>query len=62
MKARRVRVGYSREVRLLKPAVARPASPRIGWAEAARLISQRGEDGLLDPPTPTRFGQKEWKW
>ncbi len=36
--------------------------PRRGWAEAARLARERGEDGLLDPPTKTRFDEEEWKW
>jgi antitoxin MazE len=39
---------------------ARP--PRAGWAEAARLLQERGEGGLLDPPTPTRFDAGEWDW
>jgi hypothetical protein len=43
--------------------VIEPASvTRDGWAEAARLIRERGEDGLLDPPTPTRFDESEWVW
>ncbi len=37
-------------------------SPRSGWAEAARALRERGEDPLLDPPTPTRFDEKEWEW
>jgi len=37
-------------------------SPRAGWAEAARLLRERGEDGLLDEPTPTRFDATEWEW
>lgn len=37
-------------------------SPRAGWAEAAKLAHERGEDGLLDEPTPTRFDETEWKW
>ena len=39
---------------------ARP--PRTGWEEAARAMRERGEDKLLDPPTPTRFDQEEWEW
>ena len=35
---------------------------RAGWADAALLIRERGEDGLLDPPTPTRFDETEWDW
>jgi antitoxin MazE len=37
-------------------------APRAGWAEAARLVRERGEDGLLDEPTPTRFEAAEWEW
>ena len=36
--------------------------PRAGWAAAARRMRERDEDRLLDPTTPTRFDQKEWKW
>jgi antitoxin MazE len=35
---------------------------RAGWAEAARLMHERGDDELLDPPTPTRFDEEEWEW
>jgi antitoxin MazE len=35
--------------------IARGASPRSGWAEAARKMRQRKDDRLLDPLTPTRF-------
>jgi antitoxin MazE len=42
--------------------IARVASPRSGWAEAARRLRQCHEDVLLDPPTRTRFDEKEWKW
>jgi antitoxin MazE len=37
-------------------------APRAGWEEAARLVRERGEDGLLDEPTPTRFDETEWEW
>jgi len=37
-------------------------TPRAGWEEAARLVRERGEDGLLDEPTPTRFDETEWEW
>ena len=36
--------------------------PREGWAEAARTMSSRGDDELLDPQTPTVFDDTEWKW
>ena len=42
--------------------VASAALPRAGWAEAARVIRERGEDGLLDAPMPTRFDESEWDW
>ena len=37
-------------------------APRAGWADAAKLVRERGEDGLLDPPTPTHFDETEWNW
>jgi len=42
--------------------IARVASARSGWAEAARRMRERDEDRLLDPPTPTRFDERQWKW
>jgi antitoxin MazE len=36
--------------------------PRTGWAAAARKMREQDEDLLLDPTTPTRFEEKEWKW
>ena len=37
-------------------------APRTGWAEAAKRVHERGEDRLLDEPTPTRFDETEWEW
>jgi antitoxin MazE len=42
--------------------IARATCARAGWAAAASQMRQRDEDRLLDPPTPTRFDEKEWKW
>lgn len=42
--------------------IARVVSARSGWAEAARRMRERDEDRLLDPPTPTRLDEREWKW
>ena len=42
--------------------IAAARRPRAGWADAARAMSARGEDALLDPPTPTRFDAEEWEW
>ena len=36
--------------------------PRAGWAAAARKMRERGDDVLLDAPTPTRFDRTSWKW
>lgn len=38
------------------------AGSRSGWAEAAQRLRARGEDGLLDAPTSTRFDEEEWTW
>ena len=82
MKARLVRIGNSRGLRLPKPVIeeagladeveirVRDGSvviraavrPRAGWAEAARRARERGDDGLLDQPTPTRFDREAWEW
>ena len=36
--------------------------PRTGWAEAARIMSEHGHDGLPDEPTATPFHREEWEW
>ena len=36
--------------------------PRTGWAAAARRMRERDEYRHLDPTTPTRFDEKDWKW
>jgi len=35
---------------------------RAGWAEAAEMVRERGEDGLLDEPVATTFDESEWTW
>jgi antitoxin MazE len=82
MKARLIRIGNSRGVRLPKPVIEEAgltedvdirvkdgavvitpaAKPRAGWADAARLAAERGDDRPLDTPTPTRFDGEEWEW
>ena len=81
-KARIVRIGNSRGIRVPKmlleqaqlPAevelqaehgrlVVRAArGPRAGWAEAAQAMHRRGDDQLLDAPTPTHFDDNDWQW
>jgi antitoxin MazE len=82
MKARLIRIGNSRGVRLPKPVIEEAglqdevevrvregavvissrATPRAGWAEAARKLRSRNGDRLLDQPAPTRFDEQEWRW
>ena len=42
--------------------VASPRRPRAGWAAAAQRLRESAGDGLLDPLSPTRFDDEEWKW
>ena len=49
------------EVRDGSIVVSRSTECREGWAEAAQGFAQERE-GLLDPPTPTRFDDEEWEW
>ena len=42
--------------------ISKTATPRAGWADAARRMRERSEDRLLDPPTPTQFDKEDWKW
>jgi hypothetical protein len=37
-------------------------SSREGWSEAAEALATSSGEGLLDPPTPTRFDEGEWDW
>ena len=81
MKARLVRIGNSRGIRLPKAVIdqaalddevelevennriiiSASAPARSGWAEAARRLAD-DMPGLLDPATPTRFDEAEWRW
>jgi len=36
--------------------------PRAGWADAAAVVREKGDDGLLDEPMPTEFDEDEWVW
>lgn len=36
--------------------------PRSGWAEAAALAAERGDDALVDEYVPTSFDDAEWEW
>jgi antitoxin MazE len=42
--------------------IERAATPRAGWAQAAKEMHERDEDLLLAPSTPTRFEDEEWEW
>jgi antitoxin MazE len=43
--------------------VIRPAMrPRYGWDEQFQTMAERGNDQLLDEPTPTQWDRSEWKW
>lgn len=35
---------------------------RSGWAEAAALANERGDDELLDPAMATAFDDNDWEW
>jgi antitoxin MazE len=37
-------------------------APRAGWADAAALANERGDDTLLDDLVPTRFDETDWEW
>lgn len=37
-------------------------APRQGWGEAAELMQERGETGLLDDPISTQFDETDWEW
>jgi antitoxin MazE len=36
--------------------------PRAGWAEDARILCDRAEDGLRDEVVHTDFDESEWVW
>jgi antitoxin MazE len=82
MKAKIVRIGNSRGIRIPKPLleeaglgeevelrvvdggimIAAETGPRAGWAEAASLAKERGDNTLLDEVVPTRFDAVDWEW
>ena len=52
------------EVRARKGSIViqRVGRPRSGWAKAARRLRGEGSQGLIDPPTSTRFERDDWRW
>lgn len=58
--------GLGEEVELLveegRIVISSASKARAGWAEAAQLLRERAEDGLLDAGTPTHFDEGEWEW
>ena len=82
MKAKIIRIGNSKGIRLPKPLIEQVGlagevnleirdgelviSPserlRDGWAAAARVLAERGEDTLLDTVLSTDFDEQEWQW
>ena len=82
MKAKIVRIGNSRGVRIPKPLLEEAGleeqvqlrvveggimieserRPRAGWADAAALAKERGDDVLLDDAATTRFDEADWEW
>jgi antitoxin MazE len=81
MKARLVRIGNSRGIRLPKAVIDQvglddevelrvedqrlviiPATrARAGWSEAIQTMGAESAS-QLDPSTPTRFDETEWRW
>ena len=43
--------------------IIRPSSgPRDNWDEQFRAMAERGDDQLLDTPTPTQWDRDDWQW
>lgn len=42
--------------------IERKEAARQGWSEAAELMQERSETGLLDEPTSTEFEETDWQW
>jgi len=84
MKARIVKIGNSRGIRIPKPlmeqtglgeeveilvddnrlVIAPLETIRLGWADAFKRMSDKGEDKLLDAHSlsPTRWEREDWEW
>jgi antitoxin MazE len=50
------------EVRGKQLVIRSARKPREGWAEDCRKMAELGEDGLIDPQTPTIWDETEWTW
>lgn len=61
-----LQAGLTDEVELLVKdgaiVIARAASPRAGWAEAAQELREHEEDLLLEPSITVFLDDKEWDW
>lgn len=50
------------EVRGTQLIIRAATHPRAGWATAFAKMEQRGDDRLLDSPSPTKWDETEWQW
>jgi antitoxin MazE len=50
------------EVRGSEIVIRSARKPREGWADDCKKMAELGEDGLIDPQTPTVFDETEWTW
>ena len=42
--------------------IRRAQATREGWEEGFAAMHTAGEDGLLDPPVPTKWDESQWEW
>ncbi len=53
-----VEMSVQRDQLVIRPT----AHPRHNWEELFRAMAERGDDQLLDAPTPTQRDSDEWQW
>ncbi len=53
-----VEISVQRDQLVIRPTL----KPRHDWEEQFKAMAERGDDQLLDAPTPTQWDQDEWQW
>ena len=53
-----VEISVQRDQLVIRPTL----RPRHDWEEQFRTMAVRGDDQLLDEPTPTQWDWDEWQW
>jgi len=50
------------EIEISNGSIVIKPEPRQGWAEAAKMMNDNGDDNIILPDFPNEFEKDEWTW